>query len=155
MHTHVSVLGSHPFRLSRLLSFPPHAGVQQQEKRERDRLHPCTPKMPSLTSNLISLTRDLYTHECYVLLLLLSHSVMSDSLQPHGLKHAKLALSFTISWSLLKLISIESMMPSNHLILCCPLLLLPSVFPNIRVFSSSLHQVAKVLEFQLQHQSFQ
>ena len=45
-------------------------------------------------------------------------------------------LSFTISLSLLKLTSIESIMPSNHLILCLPLLLLPSVFPNIRVFSS-------------------
>ena len=43
---------------------------------------------------------------------------------------------FTISWSLLKLMSIESMMPSNHLILCHPLLLLPSIFPNIRVFSN-------------------
>ena len=45
-------------------------------------------------------------------------------------------LSFTISQSLLKFISIESVMPSNHLILCCPLLLLPSVFANIRVFSN-------------------
>ena len=44
------------------------------------------------------------------------------------------SLSFTISQSLLKLMSIESMMPSNHLILCCPLLLLPSIFPSIRVF---------------------
>ena len=44
--------------------------------------------------------------------------------------------SFTISWSLLKLMSIESVMPSNHLILCHPLLLLPSIFPSIRVFSS-------------------
>ena len=43
------------------------------------------------------------------------------------------SLSFTISWSLLRLMSIESVMPSNHLILCCSLLL-PSVFPSIRVF---------------------
>ena len=51
------------------------------------------------------------------------------------------SLSFTISWSLLKLMSIESVIPSNHLILCCPLLLLPSIFPSIRVFSnkSALH----------------
>ena len=42
----------------------------------------------------------------------------------------------TNSWSLLKLISIESMMPSNHLILCHPLVLLPSIFPSIRVFSN-------------------
>ena len=44
-------------------------------------------------------------------------------------------LSFTDSWSLLKLMSIESVMPSNHLILCCPLLLLPSIFPSIRAMS--------------------
>ena len=45
------------------------------------------------------------------------------------------SLSFTISWSLLKLISIESVIPSNHLILWHPLLLLPSMFPSIRTFS--------------------
>ena len=44
--------------------------------------------------------------------------------------------SFTISWSLLRLMFIESVMPSNHLILCHPILLLPSIFPSIRVFSS-------------------
>ena len=44
--------------------------------------------------------------------------------------------SITNSWSLLKLMSIESVMPSNHLILCCPLLLPPSIFPSIRVFSN-------------------
>ena len=48
------------------------------------------------------------------------------------------SLSFTISLSLLKLMPIESVMPSNHLILCRPLLLLPSVFPSIRVFSNEL-----------------
>ena len=50
------------------------------------------------------------------------------------------AVSFTISWSLIRFMSIESVMPSTHLILCCPLLL-PSIFPSIRVFSngSSLH----------------
>ena len=46
------------------------------------------------------------------------------------------SLSITNAWSLLKLMSIESMMPSNHLILCHPLLLLPSIFPSIRVFSN-------------------
>ena len=45
-------------------------------------------------------------------------------------------LSFSISWSLLILMSIESVMPSNQLILCRPLLLLPSIFPSIRVFSN-------------------
>ena len=51
------------------------------------------------------------------------------------------SLSITNSWSLLKLMPIESIMPSNHLILCHPLLLLPSIFPSIRVFSkeSVLH----------------
>ena len=48
------------------------------------------------------------------------------------------SLSITISQSLLKLMPIESVMPTNHLILCCPLLLLPSIFPGIRVFSSEL-----------------
>ena len=43
---------------------------------------------------------------------------------------------FTISWSLLKFLSIELVMPSNHLILCHPLLLLPSIFPSIKVFSN-------------------
>ena len=66
------------------------------------------------------------------------------------------SLSFTISWSLLKLMSIESVKPSNHLILCYTLLL-PSILPSIRVFSNVLafHQVAKELELQFQHQSFQ
>ena len=51
----------------------------------------------------------------------------------------QVSLSFTISWSLLKLMSVELVMTSNHLIiLCCPLLLLPSIFPSIRVFSNKL-----------------
>ena len=48
------------------------------------------------------------------------------------------SLSITNSQSLLKLMSIELVMPSNHLILCCPLLLLPSIFPSIRIFSNEL-----------------
>ena len=69
----------------------------------------------------------------------------------------QVSLSFIISLSLLKLISIESVMSSNHLILCNPLLLLPSIFPGIRVFSSELALHIgwpEVLELQLQHQSF-
>ena len=62
------------------------------------------------------------------------------------------SLSFNISRSLLKLMSTESVMLSNPLILCRPLFLLPSSFSSIRVFSS--HWVAKVLELQLQPQSF-
>ena len=48
------------------------------------------------------------------------------------------SLSITNSWGLLILMSIESVMPFNHLILCCPLLLLPSIFPSMRVFSNEL-----------------
>ena len=59
--------------------------------------------------------------------------------RPHEPQHTRLPLSFTISWSLwslLKLMLAESVMPSNHLILCRPLLFLPSTFPSIRVFSN-------------------
>ena len=74
------------------------------------------------------------------LVVLFSCSVMSNSLQPHGPQHTRLHCPFTISftcplsWS--KLMSIESK-PSNHLILCHPLLLLPSVFPSIMSFPMS------------------
>ena len=60
-----------------------------------------------------------------------SHSVMSDSWQA-----CQASLSINNSWSLLKLMSIELVMPSNHLILCHSLLLLPSIFPSIRIFSN-------------------
>ena len=71
---------------------------------------------------------------CSLLLLLCSHSVVSDSLWPPWTAAHQVSLSFTLSWSLIKLISIESVMPSNHLILCRPILLLPSIFSSIRVF---------------------
>ena len=93
----------------------------------------------------------------YTTLLLISHQVMSDSAIAWTTAQ-QTTLSFTISWSLPKFKSIASVMPFNHLILSCSLLLLPSIFPSIRVFSNEsvlLHQVAKVLELQLQHQSFQ
>ena len=62
---------------------------------------------------------------------------MSDSLQPHEPQHTRPpSLSITNSWSRPKPVSIESVMPSNHLILCHPLLLLPSIFASIRVFSN-------------------
>ena len=65
---------------------------------------------------------------------------MSSSLWPHGLQtEHQASLSFTKSWGLLKLMNIESVMPSNHLILCHHLFLLRSIFPSIRVFS---HQSA-------------
>ena len=64
-----------------------------------------------------------------------SCSVMYNSLQPHESQHARPPCPSPTP-SLPKLMSIESVMPSNHLILCYPLLLLPSVFPQIRVFSN-------------------
>ena len=67
--------------------------------------------------------------------MLFSCSVVSDSLWPPRTAARQASLSFTISWGLLKPMSIESVMPSNHLILCRPLLP-PSIFPSIRVFSN-------------------
>ena len=67
------------------------------------------------------------------------------------------SLSITNSWSSLRFTSIESVMPSSNFALCRPLLLLPPIPPSIRVFQwvNSSHEVAKVLEFQLQHHSLQ
>ena len=66
-----------------------------------------------------------------------SCSVMSDSLHAREWTAAcQASLSIVSSWSSFKFMSIESVMPSNHLILCCPFLLLPSIFPRIRVFSN-------------------
>ena len=64
-----------------------------------------------------------------------SRSVVSDSAAPWTAA-SQASLSFTNFWSLLKFMCIESVMPSYHLILCCPLFLLPSIFPSIRVFSN-------------------
>ena len=64
-----------------------------------------------------------------------SLSVVSDSLWPHESQN-QASLSITNSWSLLKLMPIELVMPSSHLILCLPLLLLPPIPPSIRVFSN-------------------
>ena len=83
-----------------------------------------------------------------------SHSVMFNSVTPLTAAH-QASLSITNSWSILKIMSIESVMPYNHLILCCPLLP-PSIFPSIRAFFSEsvLHiRWPKYWEFQLQHQS--
>ena len=75
----------------------------------------------------------------YLTLLMFSCSIVSDSLRPHGPCQA--SLPFTISQCLLKLMSIESVMPSNHIIFCCPFLYLPSILSSIRDFSkeSVLH----------------
>ena len=77
-----------------------------------------------------------HLNKCFFLLSLFSCSVMSDSLGTPWTAARQASSSFTISWSLLKLMSIELVMPSNHLVLCHPLFLLPSIFPSIRVFSS-------------------
>ena len=63
------------------------------------------------------------------------HSVVSDSLQPHGLRHTRLPCPYYLL-ELPKLTPTESVMPSNHLVLCCSLVLPPSIFPSIRVFST-------------------
>ena len=72
-----------------------------------------------------------------------SHSVVSESLQPHGWQHTRPPCS-TDSRSLLKLMSIKLVMPSNHLILCHPLLLPPSIFPSIRVFTNESESVLRI-----------
>ena len=111
--------------------------------------HDCSPASLSFTISwsllklmsieLMMPSNHLILSHSHLLILLLSCSAVSDSLWPHGLQHYQTSLSFTISWSLLKLMSIEWMMPSNHLILCRPLLLLPSVFPRVFSSESVLH----------------
>ena len=88
-------------------------------------------------------------------MLLFSCSVMSNSLRPPWMQHARLPRP---SQALLKLMSIESVMPSNHLVLCHPLLMLPSIFPSIRVFSNESTlpiRWPKYRSFSFSHQSFQ
>ena len=79
--------------------------------------------------------------KCNISSVQFSRSVMSDFLWPPWTAARQALLSTTNSWSLLKLMSIPSVMPSNHLMLCQPLILLPSIFSSIRVFSheSVLH----------------
>ena len=76
-----------------------------------------------------------WTYSCVCLSVQFSRSVMSDSVTLWTAAH-QASLSITNSRSLLKLMSIQLVMPSNHLILCCPLLLQLSIFPSIRVFSN-------------------
>ena len=75
----------------------------------------------------------------YSKMLLFICLVTSNYLGPPWTAARQASLSFTISPSLLKLASIELVKPFNHLILCCPLLFLPSIFPSLRVSSSALH----------------
>ena len=96
--------------------------------------HPLSLQRVVLVTSMITDHRspELIYYECNIVLLwLFSHSDMSNSLQLHGLQQL---LSITDSQSLLRFMSIELLMPSNHLILSS--LLLPSIFPSIRVFST-------------------
>ena len=74
-------------------------------------------------------------HEYYQLSSIQSLSSVQFTVTPWTAAH-QASLSIPNSWSLLKLMSVESVMQSKHLILCCPLLFLPSIFPSIRVFSN-------------------
>ena len=93
------------------------------------------------------------------LLLFFSYLVVFNSLQPHGLQDTKLpCLLWSLGiWHLLKLMSIELMMPSNHFILCHPLLLLPSIFPASGAFPMSWLFISggQSIGLQLHCQSFQ
>ena len=89
-----------------------------------------------LEGNLIRRPLWLHNYVMTISSVQFSHSVLSDSLRPHEPQHARLPCPSPTPGSPPKPMSIESMMPSNHLILCRPLLLLPSIFPSIRVFSS-------------------
>ena len=88
-------------------------------------------KTPKHVLHLVS-TRSWFSH--FISVRSLSHVWLFVTPQTAA---SQASLSVTNSWNLLKLMSIESVMPSNHLILCCPLLL-PPTFPSIRVFSSEL-----------------
>ena len=95
-------------------------------------IEPMSPAFPALAGRFFTLCHLGSPHK----MVQFSCSVMSNSLQVHRLQHTRFPLSITNSQSLLKLMSIESVMPSNHLILCGPLLPLPSIFPSIMVFSN-------------------
>ena len=99
--------------------------------------------MPTFQSAYSSFHPSLYIYQ----LISLSHKYFSQFSSVQLLSHVHLfailwtavcqaSLSVTNSWNLLKFLSIESVMPSNHLILCHPLLFLPSIFPSIRIFSN-------------------
>jgi len=83
----------------------------------------------------------IYSSNCYVIVVVQSISHVQLFATPWSAAH-QASLSFTISQSLLKLISIVSVMPPNHLVICHPFLLLSSIFPRIRVFSNkSSHHI--------------
>ena len=114
-------------------------------------------------NSLLGKKRNFVPRTLWILIWFISSSVSSVQSLSYVLLFAtpwtvagQASLSITNSQSLLRLMFIELVMPSNHLILCRPLLLPPSIFQmGLFKWVSSSHQVAKVLEFQLQHQSFQ
>ena len=87
-------------------------------------------------NSLITVFRDTFPCISLGLSVQFSHLVGSDSLRPHGLQHTRPCCPSPTPRAFIKLMSIELVMPSNHLILCRPLCLLPSIFPSIRVFSN-------------------
>ena len=105
-------------------------------------MEPATLLSSLLDLMLISVFLWLMLIWCLFPFFFLSTSVQSLSLvRPYATPWtaaSQASLSITNSWSLPKVMSTESVMPSNDLILCCPLLLLPSIFPSIRVFSNEL-----------------
>ena len=121
-----------PRHLLRLLPlFVPSARSSSPWSRGLQRTElPC----PSLSQQVFLLPRTSFSLGCQSLQF--TRSVVSDSLRPHELQHARASLSITNSRSPPKPMSTESVMPSSHLILCRPRLLLPSVFPSSRVLSS-------------------
>jgi len=113
---------------------------------------------PSGYTTFVELDKTAFTYLfCYILLLLFSCSVASNSLQPQGLQHARFPCPSLFPRVCLNFMSIQSVMLFNHLILSSPSPLAFSLSQHQGLFQlvGFSHQVAKVLELQLQHQSFQ
>ena len=107
--------------------FMPHNFLFTSRKFEN-----CNVVIPKIRYSLLLWT---IVFPCCKWWLLFSCSVVSDFASPWTAAH-QVSLSFTDSWSLLKFLFIELVMPSYYLILCHPILILPSIFPSIRVFSN-------------------
>ena len=116
----------------------------------------CEDKTLNIKIDFEKMLHDVTMHVSWASSVQFSHWVVSNSATPWTTAH-QASLSISNSQSPPKPMSTESVMPSNHLILCCPLLFLPSTIQHQGLFQwvSCSHQVAKVLEFQLQPQSFQ
>ena len=115
-----------------IFSFPSPCSLKARNTPNKEGNHP----LPTSTRSPKAFLSGPFPPEtqCLFSSLQFSHLVKSDSVTPWSAAR-QASLSITNSRSLLKLMSIESVMPSNHLILCCPLLLLTSIFPIISVFS--------------------